>query len=126
MALKCPRRLMAYWRVPSCCLQVPVDIREGITDEQAMKMVDGLKVRLSCSSIFAHQIQRVVIVLTDCGGSSAHALSLLSCLAQLRSLQAVSSHGQQSCSQGFSGRARLSCIWKMLNHHAWLSAAGVG
>lgn len=49
-----PRRLKAFWRASLCCLQVPVDIREGITDEQAMKMVDGLKVRLCCSSVIAN------------------------------------------------------------------------
>ena len=52
-------------------------------------------------------------MLLDSGGISVHALSQLSCLAQLRSLQAVSSDGQQSCSQGFTGVARLCCIWTL-------------
>ena len=118
---------MVFWRVPSCCLQVPVDIREGITDEQAMKMVDGLKVRLCCSSMSAHQIQRLAMVLMDCGGSSAHALSLLSCLAQLRSLQAVSSIMDSSLALRVA-LAGPGCpaYGQSLYHDAWLSAAGVG
>ena len=89
-----PRRLEAFWKIPNCCLQVPVDIREGITDEQAMKMVDGLKVRSCCSWVFALCVLRLFMVHLSCGGISAHALSQFSCLAWRRSLQAVSSEGQ--------------------------------